>query len=189
MARDYAEIEREFLDNLKPDTGRNLDEWMQAIRASGITDRNALIDWLRGHAMTFERASRLERLWANGGKPLYGEPEVALEEHLKKAKAYRPLGQMLLDRIAATLPALVVRPLPAYVSLGAPKEFGAVIMSAKEVRLGLDLGDAGADPRLEAGRIKGTPARISHGIALTDARLIDARLMALVKAAAERVNV
>ncbi len=71
MISGYGEKEREFLDSLKADTGRDLDEWMIEIRGQALTERNAIIDWLRRQGFRFSRASWLERIYHNGGKPIY----------------------------------------------------------------------------------------------------------------------
>ncbi len=71
MAVDYAEKEREFLESLAADTGRDLSGWMAAISATSLTDRNAIIDWLRQQGFLFARASWLERIHHNGGRPIY----------------------------------------------------------------------------------------------------------------------
>lgn len=71
MATDYAEIEREFISSLADDTGKTLPEWMAAISASGLTDRNDVIDWLRHQGFQFSRASWMERIHHNGGRPIY----------------------------------------------------------------------------------------------------------------------
>jgi hypothetical protein len=73
MAKDEREEEREFLSGLKARTGRNLAEWMSAIAAQGFTDKNEIIDWLREQSLPFARASWLERIHRNGGKPIYSD--------------------------------------------------------------------------------------------------------------------
>jgi len=70
---DYGERERQFLETLKGDTGRALDEWMAAIAAEGLTHRNDIIDWLRRQGFMFSKASWLERIHNNGGRPIYAD--------------------------------------------------------------------------------------------------------------------
>src|SRR6185312_13298553 len=78
MATDFGEKEREFIDGLKENTGRDLGEWMQAISAEGLGHRNDIIDWLRHKGLMFSKASWLERIHHNGGKPIYaGVPKEA----------------------------------------------------------------------------------------------------------------
>lgn len=74
MATDEGDEEREFLDGLKTRTGRDLGDWMAAIAAQGSADKNEIIDWLREQGLPFARASWLERIHRNGGKPIYSDP-------------------------------------------------------------------------------------------------------------------
>lgn len=73
MSRKHAELEREFIEDLEPRTGRPLAAWMSLIDATGLTDRNAIIDWLRPQGLTFAHASWLERIHHNSGRPIYGD--------------------------------------------------------------------------------------------------------------------
>jgi hypothetical protein len=73
MPIDYAEKEREFLASLEADTGRDLAGWMRAIDASNLSERNEIIDWLRQQGFLFAKASWLERIHHNGGRPIYIE--------------------------------------------------------------------------------------------------------------------
>ncbi len=71
MSTDYEDKEREFLEYLKADTGRDLAEWMHAIREADLAHRNEIIDWLRQQGFIFSWASWLERIHHNGGRPIY----------------------------------------------------------------------------------------------------------------------
>lgn len=71
MARDEAEEEREFLSDLKIRSGMDLAGWMEAIGEQGFSDKNEVIDWLRAQGFPFARASWLERIHSNGGRPIY----------------------------------------------------------------------------------------------------------------------
>ena len=74
MSTDWREKEREFLTGLKADTGRDLEEWMRAIAAQNLPHRNDIIDWLRQQGFPFARASWLERVHHNAGRPIYCDP-------------------------------------------------------------------------------------------------------------------
>ena len=54
-----------------PQRAATLPEWMAAIAAQGFADKNDTIDWLRAQGFPFARASWLERIHTNGGKPIY----------------------------------------------------------------------------------------------------------------------
>lgn len=77
MAKDELEEELEFLADLEARTGRDLAQWMTVIAAQGFSDKNQTIDWLRGQGIPFARASWLERIHNNGGKPIYADKHPA----------------------------------------------------------------------------------------------------------------
>jgi hypothetical protein len=216
MARDEQEEEREFLADLEARTGRTLSDWMAAIAAQVFSDKNETIDWLREQGIPFARASWLERIHSNGGKPIYLHqppkpgPEVKppmplkpqpaasraptarevadLDKLLAAGKGYRPLYQLLEAEARAAVPGLTITPKAAYISLGAPREFAAVTLHATELRLGLDLGDRAFDLGVQKPRMRGPGPSISHMLVLTDARQVNADLLNLIKAANARVN-
>lgn len=99
MAKDYGEMEREFIAGLKEDTGRDLAEWMAAIAGQAFTNKNDAIDWLRGHGFVFNWASWLERIHANGGRPIYGDRPASVPSKRPAA------GPRLAPPRAAPLPA------------------------------------------------------------------------------------
>lgn len=239
MSSDYAEKEREFLDTLEADTGRNLTGWMIAIAGTGLTHRDDIIDWLRRHRFTFDRASWLERIHNNGGRPIYAEkpdlkalttgvsdapsrPQGAtvvsteppgvppvptrpmtpqpvrpappspstetVETLLAKGKAFRPLAQHLLKAIETAHPGLAVSTRGALVALGLPDEFAVLAVSARDVKLGLAMGDAMPREGLDAARIPGAGPSITHMAALTDVRRVDAALLRYLAEAAARAT-
>lgn len=78
MATDYGEKERAFIDGLKENSGRDLDEWMAAITEQNLPHRNDIIDWLRQQGFMFSKASWLERIHHNGGRPIYADNAAAM---------------------------------------------------------------------------------------------------------------
>lgn len=170
MATDFSEKERAFIDALKSETGRDLCGWMDAIGASGSTQRNDIIDWLRQQGFTFARASWLERIHHNGGRLIYlgGEERVpgsvrrtavavgkaappprgcealasdqAVEALMAGARAYRPLAQAVLRDLLAAVPGADAAAHAGYIVVGQPRTFAALLPSPRDVRLLLALG-------------------------------------------------
>ncbi len=209
MAGDEQEEEREFLAELKARSGQDLAQWMAAVAAQGFADKNETIDWLRAQGFPFARASWLERIHSNGGRPIYMDqpPKAApepkpvppartpsaretaeLEKLLAAAKGYRPLYQLLEAEIRRAVPGVDVKPRSTYIAFAAPAEFAAVTVHAAELRVGLDLGDRPFDATLQRPKMKGPGPAISHMLVLTDARQVSAELLNLIKAANARVN-
>jgi uncharacterized protein DUF5655 len=95
MAIDYGEKERAFIDGLKENSGRDLSEWMAAISAEHLPHRNDIIDWLRRQGFMFSKASWLERIHHNGGKPIYADaakpnPRASVRRREKRASPASP---------------------------------------------------------------------------------------------------
>jgi hypothetical protein len=84
MAIDYGEKERAFIDGLTENTGRDLAAWMAAISAEDLPHRNDIIDWLRRRGFMFSKASWLERIHHNSGRPIYGDSAGAPRERARR---------------------------------------------------------------------------------------------------------
>lgn len=229
MSTDYREKEREFLDSLKDDTGRDVREWMAAISAQNLPHRNDIIDWLRQQGFMFSKASWLERVHHNGGKAIYSDavvarrampkraapavdlpsppldqqqvlaapspprvaaqppaaPTDALEALLATAKAYRPLAQHILREIAKAVPDSTPVASSGHVSLVlAGREFAVLVISARELRLGLTLNGQPVEPPLQTAKFPNPAVRIApaitHMAVVNDVRQIDAALIAWI---------
>ena len=228
MSRKHAELEREFIEDLEPRTGRSLAAWMAAIEAAGLTDKNAIIDWLRPQGLTFAHASWLERIHNNDGRPIYGEPAerpaptsaplppspapppparkterpaqpladnasvapttTSLADLLARAKGLRPLAELLIREIAQAVPATTTPPVRELVSFARAAEYAVLLVGARELRLGLDLGDTPCEGTIVAARLPGASARITHMVVISDARQIGTPLLDLVRRADGRAN-
>jgi hypothetical protein len=225
LTKDPRDREEEFIAGLADDTGRDLAAWMALIDAQTFGHRNDMIDWLRQQGLTFAKASRLERIHHNGGRPLYSDkpqvkiavaeapqaaavPVVAappkptvpilpavqvapagdITAFLAKAKGYRPLAELLIRSIRTTVPATALSIHDTHADLLAPALYGAVVVTAKDVRLALDLGEHPFEGDIRRLRLPGMAGSLTHTIVLSDARKIDAGLMTLVAKAAGRAN-
>jgi hypothetical protein len=130
MATDFGEKERAFIEGLKENTGRDLDEWMQAISAAALPHRNDIIDWLRHKGLMFAKASWLERIHHNGGRPIYaGVPKEAAPRRPPRRRREAPAAPVEAPHTPAASPALA--PVPAPTSNG---EFDALLAKAKAYR-------------------------------------------------------
>jgi hypothetical protein len=136
MATDYGEKERAFIDGLKENTGRDLAEWMQTIATSGQSERNDIIDWLRHKGLMFSKASWLERIHHNGGKPIY----AGVTKEAAPRRPPRRRDGVLATTLPATSPpaaaAAAPAPAPAPPPAAAPpaSDVEALLAKAKAYR-------------------------------------------------------
>lgn len=102
---------------------------------------------------------------------------------LAKAKAYRPLAQLILARIKGAVPKAPLVIQETSLSFGGPAPFAVLGITGKELRLHLALGDHPTDDfvrRGQAGGGVGKGEALSHMLVLTDARQIDQRFSDLL---------
>ena len=133
MSTDYREKEREFLDSLKDDTGRDVREWMATISEQNLPHRNDIIDWLRQQGFMFSKASWLERVHHNGGKPIYSNTAAAVRRAgAKRAAAPVAPGEALVEQAVSEPPVTPQVAAPAVYA--APDAMDALLATAKAYR-------------------------------------------------------
>jgi hypothetical protein len=169
-----GEFEKEFMDALRGATGKGLVTWMKTIDGFESKKRNEVIAWLKGeHGFGHMQASLLAGIHANGGKPVYQSTDNLLEAQFAKATAMKPLYAAFLEFVKENFPKSSVLPKKTYVSVLENREFAAINIKAKELRIGLDLGDRPFETTMEKAKLTGPMPRISHMFVLTDAKQLN----------------
>ena len=177
-----GEFEKEFMDTLKASTGKDLNAWMKVIDAFGSKKRNEVIAWLKAeHGFGHMNASLLGGVHANGGKPVYASTTDLLDNQFAKAAEMRPLYEAFTAFVAANFPTASILPKKTYVSVLENREFGAVNIKPKELRIGLDLGDRPFDEKVEKAKLTGPMPRISHMTVITDKSQLNGDLADLLR--------
>jgi hypothetical protein len=184
-----GEFEKEFMDGLAQQTGRDLPSWMKVIDAFDSTKRNEVIAWLKSeHGFGHMNASLLAGIHANDGNPVYQSTDNLLDNQFVKAAEMKPLFDSLLQFIEDNFPNSTVLPKKTYVSILEKREFAAVNIKPKELRVGLDLGDRPFDSKIEKAKLTGPMPRISHMFVLTDAKQLDDRIAEALRTSYSRCH-
>ena len=177
-----GEFEKEFMDDLAKSTGRELSSWMKTIDGFASKKRNEVIAWLKSeHGFGHMNASLLAGIHANGGKPVYQSTGDLLENQFAKAGEMRPLYDAFIAFVKQNFPDASVLPKKTYVSILENREFAAVNIKPKELRVGFDLGDRPFDDKIGKAKLTGPMPRISHMFVLTDARQLDDSIVDALK--------
>lgn len=177
-----GEFEKEFMDGLKGSTGKDLAAWLKTIDGYSSKKRNEIIGWLKTeYGFGHMNASLLAGIHANGGKPVYASTDDLLENQFAKAADMRPLYDNFVEFIAKNFPNSNILPKKTYVSVLENREFGAVNIKPKELRIGLDLGDLPFSDKVERAKLTGPMPRISHMIVVTDAKQFNTEMADLLK--------
>jgi len=70
-----------------------------------------------------------------------------------------------------------VIPKKTYVSFTATREFAAINIKPREIRLGMDLGDMAFHETIQKTKLNGPMPRISHMAVITDMKQFDKKLL------------
>jgi len=184
-----GEFEKEFIDGLAKTTGRDLDSWLKTLDSFASKKRNEVIAWLKTeHGFGHMNASLLAGVHANGGKPVYASTDDLLENQFVKAADMRELYDDFVVFIKRNFPDASILPKKTYVSILVNREFAAVNIKPKELRVGLDLGDRPFDQKIEKAKLSGPMPRISHMFVLTDVKQLDSEIVELLKTSHDRCH-
>ena len=184
-----GEIEKEFIDNLKASTKKDLNGWLTEIRKLGITKRNDIINTLKNdYAFGHMNASLLAGIYLNGGKPVYGSTDDLLENQFAKAEAMREIYDSVINFVKQSFPEVTVLPKKTYVSILEKREFAAINIKPKELRVGFDLGDRPFDDTVTKSKLTGPMPRISHMVVVTGKESLNKDLITLLKESHSRTH-
>jgi len=184
-----GEFEKEFMDGLKGSTGKDLTAWMKAVDGFGSKKRNDVIAWLKNeHGFGHMNASLLAGIHANGGKPVYQSTDNLLDAQFAKAADMKPLYEAFLEFVKKNFSTSSVLPKKTYVSILDNREFAAINIKPKELRIGLDLGDRSFDGKIEKAKLSGPMPRISHMFVLTDEKQLDKSIVEALKESYSRCH-
>jgi predicted transport protein len=189
MTKTSQEIEKEFVDGLKSNTGDDLKGWLTIIKESGIEKRNDIIKWLKDHNnFGHMNASLLAGIYFNNGNPVYGSEQNLLDNQFEKYQEMRPLFEQLQKEISEWDNSVEFIIKKTYVSITKKREFAAINIKKGELRLGMDLGDFPFEGIVEKSKLTGPMPRISHMVIIKNQSDINKKLFQLLHTANKRVN-
>lgn len=189
MAKTSAQIEQEFIRDLKSNTGQDLKAWLGTLAECGTTKHNELIKFMKEqHGWRHQNASLLAGIFRNDGKPVYASDDDLLESQLAKYPEWRPVFEVVSKSILDAVPGSTMIPKKTYVSFARKREFAAVNIKSKELRLGMDLGDMPEEGIVERAKLTGPMPRISRMVMITGEGGMTPEVISLLRQADERVN-
>lgn len=174
MAKTSGEFEQEFIQTAKEKTGKTLEQWLSVVKKSGLSKQMEITNWLKAeHKLNHLQASLLAGLYLNNGQPVYQNETSLLNNQFTKCEEMRSLYNSVSEKILKAFPDTQLIPKKTYLSFTAIREFAAINIKPKEIRLGIDLGDMAFTETLQKSKLTGPMPRISHMIILTDINQFD----------------
>lgn len=189
MAKTSGEIEKEFIHMAKMQTGKSLEEWLVLVKSSGIEKRNDVLEWLKkGHGLNHLQAQLIAGIYLNNGNPVYINENALLENQFLKCPEMRPLFNDISEKIISTFQGTQLIPKKTYLSFTAVREFAAINIRPKEIRLGIDLGDEPFTDTIQKSKLTGPMPRISHMLIMTEAKQLDNQVMKVISQSHNRTH-
>ncbi|MES1216779.1 MAG: DUF4287 domain-containing protein [Bacteroidota bacterium] len=189
MAKTSGEFEQEFIQTAKEKTGRTLQQWLPVVKASGLAKPMEIINWLKTeHKLNHLQASLLAGLFLNNGKPVYQNEASLLDNQFVKCEEMRSLFDDVSGKILTHFPDAQLIPKKTYLSYTATREFAAINIKPKEIRLGMDLGDMAFTDTLQKSKLSGPMPRISHMIIISDSKQFDKKLIGYLQVSYSRCH-
>lgn len=182
MAKTSGELEQEFIQTAKEKTGKSLEQWLPAVKKSGLSKPLEISNWLKAeHGLNHLQATLLAGLYLNNGQPVYMNEKALLENQFQKCRDQAPLFESVSEKILARFTDAQLIPKKTYISFTATREFAAINVKPQELRLGLDLGEEPLTNALQKSKLTGPMPRFTHMVVITRIEQFDKKLMEFVE--------
>jgi len=189
MAKTSGEFEQEFIQTAKEKTGKSLEQWLPVVKASGLNKQMEITNWLKAeHKFNHLQGQLLAGLFLNNGKPVYQNETSLLENQFIKCEAMKPLFEEVSSKILSLYKDATLIPKKTYLSYTAAREFAAINIKPKELRVGLDLGDMAFTETLQKSKLSGPMPRISHMVVITDTKHFNKQLIEYLQLSYNRTH-
>lgn len=189
MAKTSGEFETEFIQTAKEKTGKSLEQWLALVKPTGFTKQMEILTWLKKeHKLNHMQASFVAGIYLNNGKPVYQNESDLLENQFVKSETMRPLFDFVSSKILNDFPDTQLIAKKTYVSFTATREFAAINIKPKELRLGMDLGEVAFNDTLQKSKLTGPMPRISHMIIITEKEQFSKQVSEFIKQSYNRTN-
>ncbi len=168
MAKTSGQFELEFIQSAKEKTGKSLEQWLSLVKQKGLARQMEILNWLKKeHGLNHMQAAFVAGIFLNDCKPVYQSESNLLDNQLVKAEGMRSLFGQVSTAILKEFPDATMIAKKTYVSFTASREFAAINIKPKELRLGFDLGDMATNAVLQKSKLTGPMPRISHMVIIT----------------------
>ena len=142
---------RSQIRNIEATYGRTIDEWIEIIRASGLTRHGEIVAMLKtDYGMSHGSANRVALVALDALAPRAASTDPVDGLYPGDKRALLPIHARLMEVIHGFGPDIEVAPKKGYLSLRRRKQFAMVKPAAKHVDLGLILPGVDVTDRLES---------------------------------------
>lgn len=188
MAKSPAEMLESMKQNLKQNTGKDLDGWKKIVIESGLNKHGQIVKFFKSeHHITHGYANMIahEALQSHAGAS-NEEDLVSLQYSGEKQPLYS-IYEDIIGKLKSDLPNLEIAPKKAYVSLRHRKQFAIIQPSTKNrIDVGINLDVTSTTDRLE--KSGSFNSMVSHRVRLSDRNEVDTELLSWLKTAYDQAG-
>lgn len=169
--------------NIAANTGKTVDQWVHAVRGSGLEKHGQIVKWLKSdHGFTHGYANLVAHRALQSSNVEAGDDDLVDAQYAGPKAGLRPIYEAVISTVKGFGDGLEIAPKKAYVSLRHEKQFALVQPSTRtRVDLGINLRGKEPEGRLEASG--SFNAMVSHRVRLESPADVDAEVKAWLKEA------
>ncbi|MDX9790650.1 MAG: DUF4287 domain-containing protein [Candidatus Kapaibacterium sp.] len=171
-----------MIENLKKNTGKSLEDWIEDVKSHNFTKHGEIIKYLKGtHGLTHGYANLIAHKSKESVTDAANHPEDLISKQYKGKELFLPIYEKLLSEILKFGDDIEIAPKSSYVSLRRNKQF-AILNPATKTRyeIGLNLKGQGVEGKLE---LEKPNSMCTHKIKIADINDIDNEVMSWIKKA------
>jgi hypothetical protein len=186
MAQSPEAMATSMIKNLKDKTGKTLEQWLKAAKASKLEKHGALVKHLKAeHGLTHGYANLIAHEHFKAAQPAEGSGDLVDAQYAGAKAGLRPIYESIATAVTSFGDDVELSPKKTYVSLRRSKQFAIVQPSTKDrVDVGINLKGVEPSGRLEASG--SFNAMVSHRVRLTKKAEVNTELKKWLKQAYER---
>jgi predicted transport protein len=183
MAKSPDEQAESMIANLKPNTGRSLEEWQTLMRENSNLKHGEVVALLKSkHGVTHGYANLIAHKLKQSDAGSSADDDLIASQYSGAKAALKPIYDSIMKAVHALGSDVEVSPKKAYVSLRRSKQFALVQPStASRMDVGLVLKGVAPVGRLEASG--SWNAMVTHRVRVENLAQVDTQLISWLKQA------
>jgi len=185
MAKSPEEMAASMIQNLKENTGKTLQEWLNIVISANLEKHGQIVKFLKsGHGVTHGYANLIAAKTLQEGQEISTAEDLVTSQYAGEKAGPKPIYGAIINAVNNFGSDMGISPKKTYMSLRRKKQF-AIIQPSTKTRLdvGINLKSVDATERLEpSGSFN---QMVSHRVRLTEKEEVDAELISWLKIAYE----
>lgn len=184
MPKSPQEWAESVIRNLPDRTGKSLDEWLELVKTTGLTEHKHIVTWLKDECSLGQNTAYMI---ADKFVGEYEDPDQMLQNLYKGKEALKELYDVIIERARELGEELTVYQCKTYTVLRRGRQFAVIKPATKNrIDVGFALPEVEVTGRLQVARNLGGGDRITHKIGIESTADIDHEFCHWLKAAFDR---